>query len=163
MYEVRWGAFIAALFLAPLVLAVPAMAILFLMSLVESGLSPIFSFLFAPVFAVMAGAPTYLTLGTASGWYALRRIGPNAPFWAIGFGTNLISAPMVLLFFVWLNPEAALSSTAFVIGFGCIFAPIWGTIGGWLYRRFTKIGDGLQERAAAHSAATTRDIRHPHD
>ncbi len=148
MHEVRWGAFIPALLLAPLVLAVPAMAILFLTSLVQSGLSPIFSFVVAPVFAVMIGAPTYLTLGTASCWYALRRIGPNAPFWAIGLGANLISAPLVLLFLVWLDPKNALDTTAFVIGFGCIFAPIWGAIGGLLYRRFTKIGDGLQERAA---------------
>ena len=160
MHEVRWGAFIPAVILAPFIPIVPALAVLALMSTFDA--FNVFGMLALIVtYAAFIGAPTYLTFGGVAAWYALTRHGPNAPFWLFGILANLASS-VVILPVMLLAEQEVLSAVAFIAS-GCIFAPSWGTIGGWLYRRFTKIGDGLQERAAAHSAATTRDIKHPHD
>ncbi len=149
MHDVRWGAFIPALILAPLVLAVPAFGVLALGTWLNAGINPLGIVAMATVVAAGAGAPTYLTLGAAAFWHALRRTGPQAPFWLMALAANLISTPFVLAFLLVLDPRDALGTTVFLIGFGCIFAPLWGGIFGWIYRTFTRMGERLKSRAAS--------------
>lgn len=149
MHDVRWGAFIPALILASLVLAIPAFGALALGAWLNAGINPLGIVAMATVVAAGAGAPTYLTLGAAAFWYALRRTGPDASFWSMALAANLIATPFVLAFFLISDPRDALGSTVFLIGFGCIFAPLWGGIFGWIYRTFTRIGAKLRDRAAS--------------
>lgn len=157
MHEIRWGAFITALILAPLTLAIPALVILMVLVPMSVGNNPIGIVAMATFVAAFAGAPTYLTLGAACFWYVLRRSGPDTPFfWSMALAANLVSTPLVLIFFLLIDAREALGSTAFLIGFGCIYAPLWGLIFGWIYRWFTHIGDRLQNKA---SARRQRQIR----
>ena len=148
MHEVRWFAFVPALILAPLALAVPAMGVLALSAWLEVGFNPVSIVAFIAVFAAIFGAPTYLTFGAAAFWYAHWRLGPGAPFWAFGLGANVASTPAVAAFYWLTDPSSLATDTAFVVGFGCIFAPLWGGLFGWIYRGFVRKGDAL--RAAAH-------------
>ncbi|NNE80369.1 MAG: hypothetical protein HKN18_08870 [Silicimonas sp.] len=149
MSKVRWGAFVPALILAPLVPALLALLLLFLMSLLALTPSPLIIMILAAfVAAVGFGAPTYLTFGAGAFWFGLRRFGPKAPFWLLGLAANILSTPIVFAVLLALDASGALEGTAFVVGYGLIAAPIWGVIFGWFYWRFTGVGDRLKHRAA---------------
>jgi len=146
MAEVRWGAFIPALILAPLVLCLPALAgfaLLYLLGATDN----VFALILAVVsFAAATGAPTYLTFGAFAFHAALRR---GIPLWTAAIAANVISAPVVLIAFRLLGTGwgDALGATVYLIIFGCIFAPLWGVIFEALYDLFVRIGDGLRARA----------------
>ena len=92
-------------------------------------------YLFIPVFALAFGAPTYLTFGALFFWFALRKGWDSWPqITGMGFLANLASAPAVYM--VLSNRQAwdATGATLTIIGFGCIFAPLWSIGFAVLYR-----------------------------
>ena len=147
MHEVRWFAFFPALVLAPLVLAVPSLLIMFAASVSGIDIGALAFVLGTSIVAVGMGAPTYLTFGLAGFVWALKKFGPDAPFLMIAFVANLGSAPFVLALLFLLDASDEWQTTAFTVGFGCIFAPIWGALFGWIYRSFVRKGDALRRRA----------------
>lgn len=147
MHEIRWFAFIPALILAPLALAVPAFGVVALIGSLGADFNAFAIAVYAMVAAPFLGAPTYLTFGAFAFGLGLHRMGLDAPFWSIGLAANLISAPLVYLVLLAVNPDEALPLTAFVVGFGTVFAPIWGAIFGWIYRAMVRKGDALREAA----------------
>ena len=138
MADVRWRAFVPALILAPLVPAALAALVFFLAGQTDTNaLSPLFILSSAIISGVTFGAPTYLTFGSVAFWRVARRgrrgIGAFA---SAGFVANLVSSPAVLAFFLVTSADEALGLTAMLIGFGCLYAPVWGGLFGLLYRRF---------------------------
>lgn len=85
-----------------------------------------------PVFAVIFGAPSYLLFGTPVLWLCVKRYGAHPGVTAMfAFATNLMSFFPVLLYchFALREPQMAI----FIVGFGAIFAPLWGFAFGVLY------------------------------
>lgn len=134
MREIYWGAFAGAAILTSLVPAVPALLILWILVKVQAG-----AIIIIPAAAIAAagmGAPTYLLFGLPAFALAIRRTGVEH-CWAAGLVANLVSAPFVLVFLILFSREPW-GGTAFLVGFGCIFAPLWGAIFRWLYGAFTR-------------------------
>lgn len=134
MPEIRWGAFAGAAILAPLVPAVPALPILWVLSAMEAG--PMMVIPIAAVAAPVMGAPTYFLLGLPSFALALPRYG-IASCWLAGLVANIASTPFVVAFFAASSGQVILG-TSIVVGFGFVFAPLWGAIFSWLYGAFTR-------------------------
>ena len=136
MADVRWRAFLPALILAPLIPAALGAAVLYLAYLGDAeAFAPLFFVAAAAVYGVMLGAPTYLVFGGIAFWLAARRA-MRGGYAVMAFLANLASAPAVLVFFLVFSSGDAFGITALIIGFGSLFAPIWGGIFGALYRRF---------------------------
>jgi hypothetical protein len=134
------AAFIFALILAPLVTGLPAFALIWLLIIAEIELSRLSIVVSIPAMATVVGAPTYLTFGTVAFVLALRsrRDGGGHPVVWYAFIANLASAPAIFFVFLLTYATDELMFTVFFIGFGLIFAPLWGWIFGALYARFTK-------------------------
>lgn len=148
MHDVHSKAFVPALILAPLLPALPAAAMMALADAISStGLAIV---AIAVMAAVVIGGPIYLTIGAVVAWQAIRRFGPDAPFAAIGFTTNLLSSALILPAMIMLAPHSPISLTGLIVICGCIFAPLWAAIGGALYRKF------LGYRRPEKRATTTR-------
>ncbi len=147
MHEIRWFAFVSALILAPMAVAAVGGIISVLSAWVGGGYNPLTIIGFTAVMAALWGAPTYLTFGAVTFWYALRRWGIESSFVVAGFAANLLSAPVVAAYFWLADPTAVAGGTAFTIGFGCIFAPLLGGLFGTIYRAFVTKGDTLREGA----------------
>ncbi len=135
------SAFIWALILAPLVTGLPAFAVLWVLGFAEIYLDGLSIVLGATAIATVLGAPTYLTFGTAAFVIALRRRRAHISRTGLvaGFVANLVSAPIVFVLVFIFDASEAWGMTVFIVGFGCIFAPLWGWICGALYARFTSI------------------------
>jgi len=131
--------FLAALILAPLVPSGLGLGVI----LLTKGLGAISAALAFPlmvlVFAAPFGAPTYLTFGTAGFWHAIRSGAGIAGITGVAFTANLASAFAVYPVFWLSGARDAAGATAFIVGFGLIFAPLWGAIFGALYGRFARI------------------------
>ncbi|MEM7720528.1 MAG: hypothetical protein AAF222_15115 [Pseudomonadota bacterium] len=122
--EIHLIAFAIALFAAPFVVAL----LTFWVYLI-------------PVFAILFGGPTYLLFGTPVLWLCVRRCGANPGIIALlAFATNLASFIPILLYcrFVLNEPQMAF----FIVGFGAVFAPVWGFAFALIYNALTvKKGD----------------------
>jgi len=107
--NVRWGSFLLSLFAAP-----------FFVGLI--GFIAVI-----PLFALIFGWPTYLIFGAPAFYFVIRYWGAGA--WKTGlagFAANLVSFPFIYLFF-------GLDDAQFIVVNGCLMAPLWGAVFGWLY------------------------------
>ena len=95
-----------------------------------------------PIFAIGFGAPTYLTFGTLFLFLALHSGTDTLDRLALWASiANLASAPAI-----WVairigwgeSADDAWFATQFTVGWGLIFAPLWGLVFGWLYRVFRR-------------------------
>ena len=137
-------AFIFALILAPATIGALAMAIGWGLQALFPENASILVFGIATAASIF-GLPTYLTFGTAFFIYYLRRTEDSfisAMAWA-GLRANFASTPLVFLFFLMVNDQSAVGGVAFYVGFGTIFAPLWGANFGWLYSKMRGIGGFL--------------------
>ena len=95
-----------------------------------------------PIFAIGFGAPTYLTFGALFLFLALHSGADTLDrlaFWASI--ANLASAPAIwaAMHIGWgESADDAWFATQFTVGWGLIFAPLWGLVFGWLYRLFRR-------------------------
>ena len=132
-------AFVSALILAPLTIAVPAYGILFAASYAEAPIAQ-FIVLFFPIGAAWIGAPTYLTFGAFSFLRTLKRGGTSAGSLVLaGLRAHAVSAPFVLIPLSLTEPSSDVLPTAVAFFLlGLIFAPLWSAIFALLYERFTR-------------------------
>ncbi len=115
--KVDWVAFVCALVLAPIAVAILG-----------------FWAFGVPVFALIFGPPTYLLFGAPAFAYAINRHKARARGLALaGFLANIASAPAVFLFGALQGD--ALFMVGFILGYGCLMAPLWGFAFGVLYRQ----------------------------
>ena len=135
---VHWVAFFVALIAAPLIPAVLAYGLTALLEhfdLAPSGL-PVLAgvILMAPAF----GGLGYLVVGGPFLWHAARS---KTGFAGAAFAANIASTPLVAIA-LFLLPGGSTdvgSMTGFIVGFGSIFAPLWGAIFGMLYPRLCNV------------------------
>ena len=107
----------------------PCFALLWLIDILNVNPPALLFILAVPVFAVFAGAVSYLLFGTPAFIMALRKDSsvPGSAFLA-----NLAAVPVVFaIFLVNQGPEDAAASAGLMLFFGSIFAPIWGGFFGW--------------------------------
>lgn len=132
----RLGPFLAALILAPLCIALPFAALLWLGAATKSGGLTLIAAL--PVAGTVLGAPTYLTFGAAAFWIGLRR-GTDALL--MGLLANIVSLPFVLGYFVLTSGPSTAAPALQMFGLlGSVFAMVWGATFQGIYHRFTKGG-----------------------
>ena len=137
MADVRWRALLPALIISPLVPAAIGAGVLFLASLTGGEAVAPTIIAAAAIYGAMLGAPTYLIFGGIAFWLTIRRARGNPRgFWFWALIANLISAPFVLMFFMVLPGGDPFGPTGALIGFGCIFAPVWGGLFGMFHRWF---------------------------
>ncbi|MEO1140328.1 MAG: hypothetical protein AAFW87_12830 [Pseudomonadota bacterium] len=121
-YVIDPVAFFAALFGAPLVVAVVGFWI--------GGI---------PIAAVVFGGPLYLVVGTPVLLWHLARHAPNS--WTIA-GLAFLSFAVLIaaagVYSVLLDEDGIIQFLMFFAGFGLVFAPIWGGVFGILYRQFRR-------------------------
>ena len=133
--KVKPIAFVAALFLAPLVFTAPFFMVFALAKAVDG--PGLLAVLYIPVIALMLGAIPYLVFGTPTFIYAIRR---GIGLGGAGFMANVMAAPVIFLgTAITNNVGGAGAFTMFMLMFGTIFAPAWGATFGWLYRKFIRI------------------------
>ena len=137
--EIRPVAFVAALILAPLSLALPAYGIVALVAATGGRVDLVIPLLF-PIGAAWIGAPTYLTFGAFSFRRALKRGGSSARSLVLaGLRAHAVSAPLVLIPLTLTEPSSDVLPNAVAFLFlGLIFAPLWSAIFALLYERFTR-------------------------
>ena len=156
MPKIRWFAFVPALILAPLAVGIPAAILLWLNFLVfDDGINVLTFVLGIAVYATAVGAPTYLLFGTPAFIKALRDNPKNPPTATYAVVANLISAPFLLVVLLLFQTTEELATTAFITGFGLVFAPLWGAVFGLIYTSFVRKGDELRARADASRATKT--------
>ncbi len=116
-HKVQLGAFFAALFLAP-----------FLVALLGFWAE-------VPVFALIFGLPTYLTFGAVTFfWWIRAGFYGTGDLAQAGFVAHVLSLPFVFpVCQFFLEFEAAFGIIA---AFGLLMAPIWGLTFGFLYGWF---------------------------
>ena len=115
--RVDWIAFLCALVLAPIIVAILGFWALI------------------PLLAPLFGTPTYVLFGAPAFYLALRRsdAGPVA-LAVVAFAAHVVSIPAVHLYVHWADADPGLVEIIFV--FGSVMAPIWGVTFGLLYRVF---------------------------
>ena len=131
---IRPGPFVAALLLAPLLVAAPFLGLGFLADKAGADLGGLHFLVMIPILALAFGCAPYLAFGTPAFIWALhrRRSTVSAALLAV-----LASAPVLLAIMVFRasDVEAPASIIVYLV-FGCLFASIWGAVFGHLYHRF---------------------------
>lgn len=130
-------AFVIAFILAPVLVFVISYA------LMTSGLT----IFFFGVGAAIYGAPFYILLGGPACWYAYKNNLTGAGNLAgLAFMANVgtfVAAPLILftLFLIqgWDMTMSNFWGSLALGGLGCVFAPLWGAITGWLYNGFLRL------------------------
>lgn len=134
MHDIQWRAFLLALILAPIIPGLPGLLLLL------TGWAPPLDLLIlvlVPTVGIFLGAPTYLIFGTRTFMRQIRAHGRQAPsLWMHALKAHLITCPVALVALFW-QPDNPLLVVIVLIGLGCIHAPIWGALFGWLYQAFT--------------------------
>lgn len=116
-HKIDWIAFACALFLAPILVALLGF---------WAGI---------PLFALIFGPPTYLLFGAPTFAYALSRYDAGALSLAgWGFLANLLSIPAVYAYGVYEGDGIGI--VKFIVGIGCVMAPLWALAFGLIYRKF---------------------------
>ena len=134
MHKIHLPAFIAALLIAPLIPGLPGLLVLLTGFILPLDISIL---LLVPTVGIALGAPTYLIFGTRVFLKEIRAQGRNAAgLWAHALKAHLWTCPVALVALFW-KPDHPVLVVLVLIGLGCIHAPIWGALFGWLYRVFT--------------------------
>lgn len=92
-----------------------------------------------PVFAVVFGGPFYLAIGVpVLLWYLGRK--PPKPWNIAGLALVSYAIPAtVLMLYLWAEQgHRGVQELSIFIGFGLIFAPLWGGVFGIFYRNFQR-------------------------
>ena len=92
-----------------------------------------------PVFAVVFGGPFYLAIGVpVLLWYLGRR--PPDPLRIAGLALVSYGVPagIFLLYLLVTGGQSAAEGFVIFVGFGLIFAPLWGGVFGIFYRNFRR-------------------------
>ena len=136
-YPVRPIPFAAALILAPLLPALPALPIQVWGHSAPAGLMIVGAF---GMGALVFGIWSYATIGAVAFWWALRRRSA-LPAAVVGLLTHIVSLHAVFAVGVALGivqvPDRA-GFMAFYACFGVVFSLLWGGLFGLLYRAFSR-------------------------
>lgn len=131
---VRPMAFMAALILAPVAVALPGGLGIWAFSTAGIEAAGFLIVLAIPVAAVIFGGIPYALFGGPAFVMALRNGGSPSGY---GFLANVIATPFVCAYFAATQGgQEILGIAAFFLFFGSIFAVIWGAVFGWLYVKF---------------------------
>ncbi len=125
---IRPLAFIVALVAAPLSTALPGLAMLLLIGMTETNAGPFLVIGYFLVGAVLVGGIPYLAVGVPGLLHALRRHGRHAPTGQYAFLGHVLSIPVVLLIFLFIEGGDPFGFIIFYLVMGSLFAPLWGTL-----------------------------------
>ena len=133
---IKPGAFIAALVLGPVLFTAPFFATAWLIEALRLDHGGVMILAVIPVAAFVLGAIPYLVFGTPAFVYAVRHRVSTA---GAAFLANLLASPLIFAAIALSgSADAAGSFVGLSVCFGSVFAPIWGAVFGFLYRRFAK-------------------------